>query len=306
VLYNFRRPDKFSKDHIRSIQSIQESFSRFVTNYLASTIRTAAHVELAHAEQSTFGEFIDQLPNPTILFSSELEPLRGNVLIQIDRPIALMIVDRLLGGPGVAKIERGGGNLTEIEMLLLEDLGKGLFQEFTNAWEQVANLQSTRCDVVLSSQQVQGALPSEVALVIRHDLRLFNAKGKITICLPASTIEPLMPRLNARLLFANPRSGSGSQTEDDLATQLALAALTMSVEIGRATVRVSDLFALEVGDIIRLDSAAYSPLAVRVEDRETFLAQPGQKNGQLAVRIVDYAEDLASFAEFEGASQGEW
>jgi flagellar motor switch protein FliM len=300
ILYNFRRPDKFSKDHIRSIQSIQEAFSRLVTNFLASNIRSAVHIDLASQEQSTFGEYLDQLPQPTVLFVTELEPLTGSVVIQLDRQIALTIVDRLLGGPGVARMDRGPAAITEIEMLLLEDLAKGLFGEFVNAWEQVANLRATRCEVALSPLQVQGVMPTEVALVIRHEVRMYNTKGKLTICLPASTLEPLMPRLNARLLFANPRSASGSQSELHLMHQLASAPLTVRVEIGKAQVRVDDLYALEVGDIIRLDTPTHTPMIVRVEDRACFLGQPGQRSGQLSVRIVDYVEDEAMEFVAEG------
>lgn len=294
VLYNFRRPDKFSKDHIRSISSIQDIFGRLVTNYLASVVRSTVHIDLSGQEQSTFGEYLEQLPTPTIMFVSELAPLSGSVVVQLDRQLAMMIIDRLLGGAGTPRQERGGGALTEIELLLLEDLGKGLFRELVNAWEQVAQLQAERCEVALSAQQVQGALPTEVALVIRHEVRLFNAKGKLTICLPASTLEPLLPRLNARLLFANPRTTAGSVSEQHLLGQLNGAALTVRVELGKTHVRVDDLMALEVGDIVRLDTPAGSPFMLRVENRACFLAQPGQRNGQRAVRIVDYAEEDAA------------
>lgn len=298
IAYNFRRPDKFSKDHIRSIQSIQETFSRFTTNYLSNKIRSTVHIELAHQEQATFGEYIDSLPSPTVMFVTQLEPLAGNVVMQMDRNLTLMIVDRLLGGAGTAKSDRGT-NVTEIEMLLMEEIGRGLFNELTSAWEQVAQLSSPRCEVVLQPSQVQGVLPTEVSLVIRHDIRLFNQRGKISICLPASTLEPLMPRLNARLLFANPRNNSGVDLREDLAGQIENARLNVRVEIGSAQVRVSDLIALEVGDIIRLDNGAHDPLLVMIEDRNCFLAQPGQKAGHLAVRIVDYADQraLAMLAE---------
>jgi flagellar motor switch protein FliM len=292
IPYNFRRPDKFSKDHIRSIQSIQETFSRFTTNYLANKIRSAVHIELSQQVQATFGEYIDSLPSPTVLFVTELDPLVGNVIMQMDRTLAFMIVDRLLGGSGTAKSDRGS-NVTEIEILLLEEIGRGLFNELTSAWEQVAQLSATRCDVILSPGQVQGVLPTEVSLVIRHDIRMFNQRGKISICLPASTLEPLMPRLNARLLFANPRNNAGLDLRDDLASQIENARLDVHVEIGSAHVRVSELTALEVGDIIRLDSGAHDPLLVKIQDRDCFLAQPGQKAGHMAVRIVDYVDQHA-------------
>jgi flagellar motor switch protein FliM len=226
------------------------------------------------------------------MFVTELDPLAGNVVMQLDRSIAFMIVDRLLGGAGTGKSDRAT-NVTEIEILLLEEIGSGLIQELTSAWEQVAQLKATRCDVVLSPGQVQGVLPTEVSLVIRHDMRLFNQRGKLSICLPASTLEPLMPRLNARLLFANPRNNTGIDLRDDLAEQIENAKLNLRVEIGKASVSMGDLVALEAGDIIRLDTGAHEPMTVLIEDRPCFLATPGQKSGHMAVRIADYVDQHA-------------
>ncbi len=292
VPYNFRRPDKFSKDHIRSIQSIQDTFSRFAANFLSAKTRSAVHVELEHLEQSTLGEYLDQLPQPTVLYVAELEPLVGRVVIQVDLALALSVIDRMLGGPGFSGQERATGAVTEIEMLLLQDIGAGIFAELTSAWEQVEKLTAVHPEVALSPMQVQGLLPSEVALVIYHDVRLFNEQGKISICLPASTLEPVMPRLNARLLFANPRTTSGDESERDIAAQLENVALTVRVELGRTTVRVADLLALEPGDIIRLDSSVDEPVPVFVEDRHCYLGNPGVLNGYQAVRIVDRADRI--------------
>ncbi len=292
VLYNFHRPDKFSKDHMRSIQTIQELFCRFAANFLGSSVRSAVNIELERLEQSTVGEYVDRLPVPTVMFVSELDPLPGNVIFQMDRNLALVTVDRLLGGEGTGKHDRGNAPVTEIEMLLLEDLGRGLIGEFIAAWDQVAPLQLSRCDVALSPPQIQGALPTGVAVILRHDVRMLEAKGKLTICLPASTLEPLMPRLNARLLFANLRPQTGDGSTQALIEQMENALLTLRVEVGRATLRIAELLTLEVGDVIRLDSAANSPFVVKAGDRDAFLAQPGQQAGHLAVRIVDFVDNI--------------
>ncbi|MFO7270455.1 flagellar motor switch protein FliM [Sphaerobacter thermophilus] len=292
VPYNFRRPDKFSKDHLRSIQAIQEGFGRFAGNFLASKVRAAVHVSLVHVEQSTLGEFLDGLPFPTTLFISPLDPLVGQAVMQIDMNLAFLVIDRMLGGPGDSTpVPRAGASVTEIEMLLLEELGQGLFAEFVNAWAQVTSLRAPHCEVALGAMQVQGLLPTEIALVIRHEVRMEGATGRLTICLPASMLEPILPRLNARLLFANPRAGVGEQLERDLAAQLERVSLAVRVELGRVTVRVADLLQVEVGDVIRLDTAADSALPVLVEDRVRFLGQPGQIAGQLAVRIVERVTD---------------
>lgn len=287
VPYNFHRPDKFSKDHIRSVQSIQEIFSRFTANLLAAKVRSAAHGTLLQVEQETLGEFVDSLSSPELLFVTGLDPLAGQAYIHMDYDLALLVIDRMLGGTGGEGAARRGTNLTEIELLLFEDLGRGLFEELCNAWEQVAVLRPQRCEVLLSPLQIPGLLPSEVALVIRHEVHLLDHSGRLTVCLPASVLEPLMPRLNARLLFANPRLGAGVQAERDLTDQMTEVELTLQVELGRIGLRVAELLSIEIGDVIRLDTAAESALPVVVEDRACFLAQPGQRGGQMAVRIID-------------------
>ncbi|MDI3340342.1 MAG: flagellar motor switch protein FliM [Sphaerobacter sp.] len=291
VPYNFRRPDKFSKDHLRSIQAIQESFGRYAGNYLAAKVRSAVHVSLVQVEQSTLGEYLDELPFPTVLFISPLDPLVGQAVMQLDMHIAFLIIDRMLGGPGGAPSVQRGASVTEIEMLLFEEVGRGLLAEFAEAWQQVTPLRSPHCEVALGAMQVQGLLPSEVALVIRHEVRVEGVTGRLTICLPASMLEPVLPRLNARLLFAHPRAGESEQLERDLAAQLERVPLQLRVELGRVSVRVAELLQIEVGDVIRLDTTAGSPLPVLVEDRVRFLGQPGQRAGQLAVRIVERVSD---------------
>lgn len=303
VPYNFHRPDKFSKDHIRSVQSIQESFSRFAANLLASKTRAAAHIAVGDVVQATLGEFVAELPYPTVLFVSALDPLVGQAIMHIEMDLAFLIIDRMLGGVGSGFDDRGSASVTEIEMLLIEDVGRGLFAEFCNAWEQVAVLRPQQCEVALSPIQIQGLLPSEVALVVRHEVQLLNQTGRLTICLPASMLEPLTPRLNARLLFANPRGAAGTEVERELAAQLEKVGLNVRVELGRVGVRVAELLSIEVGDVIRLDTAADSALPVAVEDRVCFLGQPGQRAGQLAVRIVErFSGEMPDGGEGEAVS----
>lgn len=298
VPYNFRRPDKFSKDHIRSVQSIHDAFGRSAGHFLASKVRSAVHVDLASVEQTTLAEYLDGLPFPAVLFLSALEPLVGRAIVQVDMELAFLVVDRMLGGTGtLSTYERTSATVSEVEILLLEDLGNGLFSELCSAWEQVARLRSPGSEVALSATQVQGLLPSEVALVIRHEIRMLNVTGQLSVCLPASMLEPLTPRLNARLLFANPRADAGNQAARDLAARLENVALTIRAELGRVSIRVAELLSLEVGDVIRLDTPADSALPVLIEDRPRFLGYPGQRSGQAAIRIAERLDEESLPAE---------
>jgi len=286
IPYDFRRPDKFSKDHIRSIQSIHEAFDRFASNYLSAQVRSAVHSELGPIEQTTLGDYLDRLPPQVVLCLAELEPLVGRVVMEIDFATASRLVDRLLGGAGEERPPFTATTITEIELLLLRELGNGLFAELASAWEQVVRLQPQPCEVVLSGQQIQGLMPSEIVLVVRHELRLFDYEGYLHIVLPSSTLEPILPRLNARVLFANPRRGVSAQVIADLTAQLEEVPLDVRVELGRARLTVDALMQLEVGDVLVLDQDVSFPLLVYVEDEPCFYAFPGQRGRSLAVRIA--------------------
>jgi len=286
VLYDFRRPDKFSKDHIRSIQSIHEAFDRFASNYLSGQVRSAVHSELGPIEQMTLGDYVDGLPQQVVLCLAELEPLVGRVMLEIDFATASRLVDRLLGGAGEERPPFTATTITEIELLLLRELGNGLFQELANAWEQVIRLHPQPCEVVLSGQQIQGLMPSEIVLIVRHELRLFDSEGHVRVVLPSSTLEPILPRLNARVLFANPRRGASAQVIADLTAQLEEVPLEIRVELGRAWLTVDELMQLEAGDVLVLDQDVSFPLLVYVENEPCFYAFPGKRGRSLAVRIA--------------------
>lgn len=291
IPYDFRRPDKFSKDHIRSIQSIHEAFDRFVSNYLAAQVRSAVHSELGTIEQTTLGDYLDRLPSQVVLMLAELEPLVGRLILELDFATASRLVDRMLGGAGEERPPFTANTITEIELLLLRELGNGLFRELASAWEQVIQLQPQPCEVVLSGQQIQGLMPSEIVLLVQHQLRLFESEGTFTVVLPSSTLEPVLPRLNARVLFANPRRGTSPQVIADLTAQLEEVTLHVSVELGRARLTVRDLLALEVGDILVLDQDVAQPLTVFVENQPCFYAFPGLRGRSLAVRIAGTTEE---------------
>jgi flagellar motor switch protein FliM len=286
IPYDFRRPDKFSKDHIRSIQSIHEAFDRFASNYLSAQVRSAVHCELGPIEQTTLGDYLDRLPSQVVLCIAELEPLVGRIILEIDFATASRLVDRMLGGAGEERPPFTATTITEIELLLLRELGNGLFGELAAAWEQVIRLQPQPCEVVLSGQQIQGMMPSEIVLLVQHQVRLFESEGTFTVVLPASTLEPVLPRLNARVLFANPRRATSPQVIADLMAQLEEVSLQLRVELGRARLTVRELLALEPGDVLVLDQDVSFPLAVYVENEPCFYAFPGQRGRSLAIRIA--------------------
>jgi flagellar motor switch protein FliM len=120
-LYDFRRPDKFSKEHIRAIQNIHETFARVTASSLSSYLRSSTTVSLSSIEQVVYDEYIHQLSNPTLVNLVELQPLSGRIVVEMNMNIGLAMLDRMMGGAGQVSIRRN--ELTDIEMALLRSLG---------------------------------------------------------------------------------------------------------------------------------------------------------------------------------------
>ena len=117
-IYDFKRPDKFSKEHIRTVSMMHETFARLTTTSLSAQLRSMAHVHVATVEQLTYEEFIRSIPTPTTLAVINMDPLKGSAVLEIDPAVTFSIIDRLFGGKGHGtKVQR---ELTEIENSVME------------------------------------------------------------------------------------------------------------------------------------------------------------------------------------------
>src|SRR3981081_596044 len=138
-LYDFRRPDKFSKEHIRAIQNIHETFARVTASSLSSYLRSTTTVSLSSIEQVVYDEYVHQLSNPTLVNLVELQPLSGRIVVEMNMNIGLAMLDRMMGGPGMVNARRN--ELTDIEMALLRSLGSTVSAGLKDGWMPGADLQ---------------------------------------------------------------------------------------------------------------------------------------------------------------------
>ena len=120
VPFDFRRPNKFSRDHVRAFQIVHETFARQLSTVLATTLRAGANCTLGTVEQLTYDEYVRSLPNPSYLIVLSLSPLPGAAILQFPLPIVFAAIDRLLGGTGDSVSPKRP--LTEIESNLMRSV----------------------------------------------------------------------------------------------------------------------------------------------------------------------------------------
>jgi flagellar motor switch protein FliM len=298
-LYDFRRPDRFSKEHIRAIQNIHETFARVTASSLSSYLRSSTSVSLSSIEQVVYDEYIHQLSNPTLVNLVELQPLSGRIVVEMNMKLGLAMLDRMMGGAGHMSMRRN--ELTDIEMALLRSLGATISAGLRDGWAAVADLQPVLVETVLNADLVQAALPGDIAALLLFEIHTLGMSGTISICVPHPVIEPLMDRLNTQAWFSSTSRKSGS--EDDrlkLADGIRGARLPIGVELGTTTITVGELLDIREGDVIRLDRGLDAELPVLAGKRARFLGRPGTLGGNRAVQITGVPPSLLELLDEVG------
>ncbi len=288
--YDFRRPDKLSKDQMRTLQLIHETFGRLASSSLSVYLRIAVQLNLVSIEQGVYGEYVERMPPDTILHILSMDPLPGSVLIGLDRVAAITAVDRLLGGTGLSPDT--ARTPTEIELALLQAFVNNMLRGLTEAWSRVVDLQPAIRDVVLDPRYVQVALRSDPVVVIAFEVSIGQNAGTVTLCLPYVALEPVLPKLTAQLWFASARGGAAKQQMESLRQGLDKVSIDVMVELGSTMVTVQDLMDLKEGDVVLMDRTMGTPLDVVIGNRRKFVARPGMVGNRLAVQIAGKVEEL--------------
>jgi flagellar motor switch protein FliM len=287
--YDFKRPDRFSKDQLRMLEMMHEAFARNFGTTLSAFIRTIADIEVVSVRQSSYGEYVNSLANPTALTVFSFEPLRGNCMLEINPTIIFPIIDRVLGGPGnpMAK-ER---ELTDIEQVVVGKLAVKALDSLRDAWDRVARVTPEIVNKETNPQFVQLVAPSEMCLVIKFNLKVKDHKGIMTICFPYMVLETVIQKLSTQKWFISNSGGSSPETRETLKNRLQTTHVPVSVQVGTTVLTAAQILALKPGDVIPMGKGVNSQMDVFVEDKRKFGGRPGIHSKRKAIMITNVYND---------------
>jgi flagellar motor switch protein FliM len=292
--YDFRRPDRFSKDHIRTLEMVHDSYARFLQASLSTYLRSLVDAKVAGVQQMTYEEFIQTLSNPTSINIFTMEPLKGNAVLEVNVELMFAMIDRVLGGPGV--IPKKIRELTAIEQPVVERIIVRALDNLREAWQKVAPIVPKLEQLESNPHFVQVAAPSEIVALITIDLKIRDQAGRMHICLPYVLLEPIIAKLLAReWISSGQKGGPTSDSTINLKRGLGETNLSMTAVLGRARLEVAEVLALRKGDVIKLERNIREPLVLEVEGREKFLGYAGiisKKNGIKITEVITPPEDM--------------
>ncbi|MBL0926300.1 MAG: flagellar motor switch protein FliM [Phycisphaerales bacterium] len=283
--YDFKRPERVSKDQMRSLQTLHESFARNFGAGLSGFLRTIVEVKVSSCEQMTYSEFIAGLPNPTSFNLLSAAPLEGQMCLEISPLIIYPIIDRLLGGTN-AELFIPQRPLTLIETRLISKITGRAIDALREAWSGIKELSFAVTGGESNPQLVQIVPPNEVVVVVGFELKMANRAGTMNLCIPYAVIEPLMEELAAQSWFSIGRQPGTPEFLSQISGQLSNASLEITGLLAETTITLRDLMHLSVGDIVSTEVPASEPVVVCIEGEKKHLAHIGQFKGQRALRII--------------------
>jgi flagellar motor switch protein FliM len=282
--YDFRRPNKFSKDQVHSIQVIFENYGRALTTFFAGHLRAVINISVLSIEQITYDEFIRSLPNPSIINIFQMSPLEGNAILEINPNIIFTMLDRLFGGPGrgPAKIR----DLTDIERTVVEKTTQRMLDLMTEPWESIMHLQPKLEIIEMNPQFTHIVAPSEMVVLISLEAEVGESQGLINCCIPYIVLEPVVAKLSAQYWFANTAREQTAEGLNALRRRVEKTPVSVVAVLGGSTITVRELLDLQRGDVIAIDRRVTEALQVYVGNKLKFLGHPGLSRNKVAIKVT--------------------
>ncbi|HNX57971.1 MAG TPA: flagellar motor switch protein FliM [Spirochaetota bacterium] len=290
-IYDFRRPDKFSKDQIRTLQMMHETFARLTTTALSAQLRALVGVHVASVDQLTYEEFVRSIPNPTTLAVINMDPLKGSAVLEIDPSITFTIIDKLFGGKGEAhKISR---ELTDIELSVMESIVVRILGNLRESWSNVIDLRPRLGNIETNPQFAQIVPPNEMVVLITLETKVGDVEGMTNLCLPYITIEPVISKLSAQYWFSSIRKGATDENLAIIQSRLENVQLDVVAELGETEISMGEALNLTIGDVILLHNTKIdSDMILKVEGRNKFKCRPGVVGSRVSVQIGEKIEEV--------------
>src|SRR5262245_47176568 len=283
--YDFKRPERVSKDQMRALQTLHEAFARNFGASLSGFLRTIVEVKVATCEQMTYSEFISGLPNPTSFNLIQPGKLEGQMCLEISPLIIYPIIDRLLGGTS-QDLFIPQRPMTLIETRLISSVTTRGLAALSEAWGTVKEMSFTIAATESNPQLVQIVPPNEVVVVVGFELKMSNRAGTMNLCIPYNVMEPVIEELSAQSWFAAAKNQRSKVVEEQIGRGLSRASVGVTGMLATTTITLRDLVEMRSGDVISTDKPAAQNVVVSVEGERKFLAQIGQYKGKRALRIV--------------------
>lgn len=284
--YDFRRPTKFSKEQIRTLQIIHENYARIMGNYLTSFLRVPVKMQVVSVAQVSYEEFIFSLPVPTLMTIFNMSQEMGVAMLETNPTFVFTIIDLLFGGEGKqpGKIRE----LTEIEISVMRQLTEKFLDNLSYAWKGIVQIEPQIESMDTNPQFNQVIASSETVALVSFSANVQNVQGFVNLCFPFAGLERILANLTAQHWFNQFQQSAVKSKPGDIEKCLQAPEAEVKAVLGTARITLDDFLQLQEGDVLPLRRRRGEPLELLVEGKPIFKVQPGLRGKRLGVKVVDW------------------
>ncbi|MEG0296294.1 MAG: flagellar motor switch protein FliM [Clostridium sp.] len=293
--YDFRSPQKFSKEHIKALELIHDNFSRVMSNFLSAQIRKNIKVEIQSVEQITYHEFINSIPNPTVLAFFKMPPLQGSLLMDLNSKFCYQILDTLLGGNG--ERENIQKEFSEIDKNILTQVGQWITECFGVAWKEYIPVEPEFENLETNPGVNLTLSPNEPVALLSFSAEFNETISYLNLCIPYLSVEKLIDKLIFRYKFESDEESLGEETKETIMKGLSTVDIPVVAEVGSTVITVDDFLKLGIGDVLKLDNLCTNPIDVLVDNKKCFIAKPGIIGKNMGIEVLDIIDKGVSTDE---------
>ena len=290
-LYNFRRPDKFSKDNLRALRDIHREFSKAISLVLSGYLRMRVEIEIVSVDQLTYEEFVRSMPSPISVGVFEFEPLSGQVLLGISFEVISCIVNRMLGGVG--NIENQTRELTDIEKALAKKVINIIIKSLEDSWNTIIPVTGKFISLDDNYQSIQVATAGEIVALLTFEVQISGKHfGLFSLCFPYPVLETVLGHLSTQHIFQTKGLVASNDERLKMISKINTSNVDLRVQFGQCSITLDDFLQLSEGDIIKLDNNVQDDLIVKVNGEKKFFARPGTLKDKICVKITDVYDEM--------------
>lgn len=284
TLYDFKRPNRVSKEQLRAFRSIHDKMARNLSSQISAIMRSIVEIQLHSVDQMTYGEFLMSLPSPTSFNVFSMKPMDGTGVLEINPSIAFPMIDRLLGGKGDPY--DNSREFSDIELNLLDTILRQIMQTLKDAWSPIAEIFPSVDAKESSANVVQIVAQNEIVIMVVMEIIIGHSSGMMNLCYPVISLETVLSRLGGRDLVFSETSSKKSRNKE-LQALVGGAGVNISVFLGGVRLTLKEVLDLSVGDIIRLDRPADDTVVVNVDGKEKYLATLGLQRYRKTIKVKE-------------------
>jgi flagellar motor switch protein FliM len=297
--YDFRHPEKLSKEQIRGLQIIQQGVAGALAASFSGRLRAPVESRLSALERGIYEEYVTQIGPSAVVVIIDMNPLQGYAVAAFGLDVAFSMIDRLLGGKGKLNTRNLNRDLTDIEIALIRHIGMDIARSLIEPWARVTELMPDVTELAVGPQVMHVIPPSEFVITAWYEIRFAEQTGGISLCFPLTVLEQILPKLTGQNLFEHRVSRHVLEAAGVKSEQLRPMMVPVRTMLGGARVDAVDLANLQPGDVIVLDQEAADPLRVMVGNCERFAGSPGTRGKRLALQISGIVDDDGWVRPFE-------